>query len=317
MSSIKEFMEKASQAYYDGNPIISNEEYDSLEKAHGQLIAGAGDIPHFYRMYSLKKHYDKDGTPPLSISECVETPKLDGAAVALYYINGVLELALTRGDGIKGRDITEKMKLLVKRDLRIDEPMMQITGEVVARSDVENSRNFASGALNLKDIEEFKSRITEGEIKFVAYNVNPCLSKSYTDDMYLLDNLGIQTVLEQNINSFDHTNYPKDGRVFRLNSNLAYATAGFTDKFPRGAFAWKEEQEVFTTTLLDVVWETGRTGKITPTAILESVNINGANVARATLNNIEYIEALDLEIGCTVELIRSGEIIPKIVGRTY
>lgn len=312
MSSIKEFMEKASQAYYDGNPIISNEEYDSLEKAHGQIIAGAGDIPHFYRMYSLKKHYDKDGTPPLSLSECVETPKLDGAAVALYYLNGVLELALTRGDGIKGRDITEKMKLLVSTELSIDEPLVQITGEVVALESVENSRNFASGALNLKDINEFKQRMVEGHIKFVAYNVNPSLSKTYTEDMRILERLSIQTVPH-----FCHINYPKDGRVFRLNSNLAYATAGFTDKFPRGAFAWKEEQEVFTTTLLDVVWETGRTGKVTPTAILESVNINGANVARATLNNIEYIEALDLEIGCTVELIRSGEIIPKIVGRIY
>lgn len=306
-------MEQASKAYYDGTPIISNEEYDALERAHGQIIAGAGDIPHFYRMYSLKKHYDKDGTPPLKLADCVETPKLDGAAIALYYINGVLELALTRGDGIKGRDITEKMKLLVKSTLTLDVPgLVQITGEVVARSDVENSRNFASGALNLKDIEEFKSRITEGEIKFVAYNTNPCLSQDYMTDLTRLWDLGFKTV-----DNFDHSQYPKDGRVFRLNSNSAYTTAGFTDKFPRGAFAWKEEQEVFTTTLLDVVWETGRTGKVTPTAILESVNINGANVARATLNNIEYIEALDLEIGCTVELIRSGEIIPKIVGRIY
>lgn len=312
MSSIKEFMEQASKAYYDGNPIISNEEYDSLEKAHGQIIAGAGDIPHFYRMYSLKKHYDKDGTPPLNIKECIETPKLDGAAVALYYINGVLELALTRGDGIKGRDITEKVKLLVSNKIQTDEPLIQITGEVVALESVENSRNFASGALNLKDIEEFKSRIIEGKIKFVAYNINPCQGTTYELDLIWLTGNGFDSV-----NIFDHSQYPKDGRVFRLNSNLAYATAGFTDKFPRGAFAWKEEQEVFTTTLLDVVWETGRTGKVTPTAILESVNINGANVARATLNNIEYIEALDLEIGCTVELIRSGEIIPKIVGRTY
>ena len=90
---------------------------------------------------------------------------------------------------------------------------------------------------------------------------------------------------------------------------------GFTDKFPRGAYAHKEEQEFVTTKLLSVEWNTGKSGKVTPVAILEPVTIGEALISRATLNNIEYIEALNLEVGCTVKVIRAGEIIPSIIGR--
>lgn len=302
-------MEKASRAYYDGEPIISNEEYDALEQKFGMIIAGAGEIPHKYRMYSLKKHYDKDGQPPLDLSKCVETPKLDGAAVALTYVTGEFLYGLTRGDGKKGRDITEKLKYLVPATFMGN---YQVEGEVVASSSVENSRNYASGALNLKNIDEFLSRVSEGEMKFVAYGVKPSITGSYTEDMAILQAHGFNTAT-----SFNPTGYPTDGRVFRLDSNTEFESLGFTEKFPRGAFAWKDEQESVETTLLDVVWRTGKSGKVTPIAILEPVVIGEAEISRATLNNIAYIEALELEIGCTVKLIRSGEIIPKIVGRVF
>jgi DNA ligase (NAD+) len=88
---------------------------------------------------------------------------------------------------------------------------------------------------------------------------------------------------------------------------------GFTSHHPRGAFALKEQKEGVVTTLLDVVWQVGKSGVVSPVAILEPVVVGEARVSRATLHNIEYIRELDLEIGCQVEVIRSGEIIPRIV----
>jgi len=334
--SIKNYMKLASEAYYQGKPILSNEEYDSLESIHGQILGGSGDIPHAYRMYSLKKHYDKDGALPLNKAECVETPKLDGAAVDVFYVDGEFQHMLTRGDGVKGRDITNKAQHLNIPEVINLGDMVQITGEVVARKDVENSRNYASGALNLKDLSEYYQRVTDGEMVFVAYNIQVVqnrwgLGTHYTTDMTKLHDLGFN-VITIGSNPIYYTapdvcvltkstpwenKYPTDGIVYRINDNAKFNEQGFTDKFPRGAIAWKEEQEAVQTKLLAVEWDTGKSGKVTPVAILEPVMIGEAMVARATLNNIAYIEALDLELGCTVEVIRSGEIIPKIIGRLY
>jgi DNA ligase (NAD+) len=309
---IIEFMQRATEAYEAGSPIISDAEYDALERKYGQVLhSGAAEIPHYMRMYSLQKHYDKDGQPPLDLKSCVKSPKLDGAAVSLLYVEGELVLALTRGDGIKGRDITDKLQLLVPTKIST-KVTTQITGEVVAKASVENSRNAASGALNCKSLEEFSTKATMFGMIFVAYGKSPSDAASYCFDMEYLSAQGFKTCLNG-----DYSEFPTDGIVYRLDNNASFTSAGFTEKFPKGAFAWKEEQEAVTTTLLDVVWNTGNSGKVTPTAILEPVRIGDATISRATLNNIAYIEALDLELGCTVSLIRSGEIIPKIIGRVY
>lgn len=315
-------MKEAAEAYDAGKPFLSNEEYDALERIHGQLIGGTGDVPHVHRMYSLQKHYDKDGQAPLTSADgvLIKSPKLDGAAIDITYIDGEISHSLTRGDGIKGRDITDKAIALniptkLPNVYLVDNPITQITGEVVALADVENSRNYASGALGLKDLTEFEQRKTEGQMIFVAYNVQTAQNRwgvtpTYLEDMRALKALGFNVITEG-----DYSQYPTDGIVYRLNDNVKFNAKGFTDKFPKGAYAWKEEQESVVTTLLDVVWQTGKSGKVTPVAILEPVMIGEANVARATLNNISFIEALDLEIGCQVEVIRSGEIIPKIIGK--
>lgn len=315
--TVHNLMQRASQAYYNGEPIMTNDEYDALERLYGQLISGEGDIPHLFRMYSLQKHYDSDGAMPLPISQCFKSQKYDGAAVDVTYVDGKFVRALTRGDGIKGRDITDKIKHLVPDTIPFSTKPTQITGEVVARNDVENSRNYASGALNLKSMDEYLSRVTDGKMIFIAYNVQ-CntdrwgLTETYKDDLVELRLAGFNTVVEDL-----SCTYPTDGIVYRYNDNNAFNNAGFTDKHPRGAFAHKEEQEAVITTLLDVVWETGKSGVVAPTALLEPVMIGDAVIQRATLNNIAYIEALDLELGCQVQVIRAGEIIPKIIGRHY
>lgn len=302
-------MQEASKAYYEGNPIMSDAEYDALERIHGMLLVeDGGEITHEPRMYSLRKHYAKDGDTPLDLKKCVKTPKLDGAAIALYYYKGTLELAVTRGDGKKGRDVTPKLKLLVPTKLHT-EFSGQITGEVVAHKDMPNSRNYASGALNLKSMQEFEQRCREGLLTFVAYDTTAEFA-TYTAKLEWLEDSQFVTCNMPGLECF-----PTDGMVFRVDNEAEFKSLGYTDKFPRGAFAFKEEQVGVETTLLDVVWQTGKSGKVTPVAILEPVEIDGANISRATLNNIAYIEGLGLEIGCRVKVIRSGEIIPKIIGR--
>jgi NAD-dependent DNA ligase len=314
--SVQDQLKYWSELYYSGEPEITNEEYDAVERIHGQTIQGLGDIPHVYRMFSLKKHYDRDGNAPIS-DGLVETLKLDGAAVALTYVNGSLVRALTRGDGIYGTDITKNASLLPGVLLSIESNLAveQVTGEVVALSTVENSRNYASGALKQLNVDTFIQRKTDGDMRFIAYNTQNKtglwgVEDTYTKDLERLTSLGFQVVTPDLADK-----YPTDGTVFRVDNTRVFNNMGFTDKFPRGAYAHKEEQEFVTTKLIAVEWNTGKSGKVTPVALLEPVIIGEATVSRATLNNIEYIEALELEIGCTVKLIRAGEIIPRIVGK--
>lgn len=308
---MKNFLAYAAAKYEAGEPIITDAEFDRLVEIHGYEKVGAGvdptkAIPHHYRMYSLQKCFV--GEKPIELpGETVETPKLDGAAVSLLYVDGKLMLALTRGDGTAGLDITEKMRLIAPPECHGGD-IMQVTGEVVAKKDVPNARNYAAGALNLKSVDEFKTR----DLTFIAYDVRSenCFWKSYTDAMRWIAEDGFNVVTAGEWEEFPH-----DGRVFRVNSYYEYEKLGWTGKHPRGAFALKEIQEGVITTLTEVVWQVGRSGVVAPVAILEPVKVGDATVSRATLNNIAYIRELNLELGCNVEIIRSGEIIPKVIRR--
>lgn len=321
---MKKILEQASKAYYDGQPFITNEQYDTLERMYGQTISGNGDTPHAFRMYSLQKCYDLQEAP-IPLSNCVATPKLDGAAISVLYVQGTYTLALTRGDGYKGRDITDKIRQFVPEKIDTNHNLVQITGEVVCDHCMPNARNYVSGALNLKDLNEFKTKALEGGIEFVAYSIQTSehsigVTGNYELDMQYLYRHGFLPVTElktDKVLAYAHgtANFLTDGVVYRIGCNVNYYNAGFTSKFPKGAFAFKENAEQVETTLLDVVWQTGKSGKVSPVAILEPVMVGDAKVSRATLNNIEFIKALDLEIGCKVGIVRSGEIIPCVVSR--
>ena len=303
---MKEFLDSASSAYYEGNPTISDEEFDRLASVYNYNSVGyvvTDGIPHLYKMYSLQKFFSLVDAPDLS--GYISTPKLDGAAVSIVYVNGQLAIALTRGDGELGRDITDKMRLLVPNSIPL-QATVQITGEVVCPSSVPNSRNLAAGSLNLKDLEEFRTR----PLTFVAYGLQGSSIFTWSGTMKYLNAQGFQTV-----SSFDSSMYPTDGIVYRVDDNQKFESMGYTAHHPRGAFALKEQKEGVVTTLLDVIWQVGKSGAISPVAILEPVMIGSAMVGRATLHNIQYIRDLNLEIGCQVEVIRSGEIIPRVVRR--
>jgi DNA ligase (NAD+) len=294
---------------------MSDEQFDKLAEyaKYDEVGFSSRDnrIPHAFQMYSLQKIFSNemnDKQPFGSYKGSITvSPKLDGAAVSLIYVSGQLHKALTRGDGKRGLDITEHMKSLVPNSLgEFNGKLLQITGEVVAPKTIKNARNYAAGALNLKDTSEFQER----DLRFIAYGVQKSWNESWTKDMSYLELFGFDTVL-----SNDWTIYPDDGLVFRIDSYKDFDSLGHTSKHPRGAYALKMRNEGVITKLVDVRWNVGKSGVVAPVAILEPIDIDGATVSRATLHNMRYINDLNLEIGCLVEVIRSGEIIPRIVSR--
>lgn len=310
MNKVEEFLNIAARSYYAGSPIITDNQFDNLAESTGYNTVGAkqhGHIEaHYYPMYSLQKHYEDEGVNPLAnYTNKTSTPKLDGAAIDLLYINGVLVRVLTRGDGKEGTVVTDKFleTNLVPHSISLP-GIVQITGEIAAPSHVENARNYAAGALNLGSVDEFRTRA----VAFFAYSVTPTQTDTYRKDMKVLTIEGFETVYSLGITEV----YPTDGLVIRLNNNKEFEAMGFTSKFPRGAYALKVRGKAVETTLLDVEWQVGKSGKVTPVAILAPILIGDAVVSRATLNNGAFIAALGLYIGCTVGVVRSGEIIPQI-----
>ena len=312
-NKITAYLDEASIKYYMGEPIISDEAFDRLAESSGYARIGAKQheevCKHYFPMWSLQKYYEDEGKKPLEGHDCIPSLKLDGAAISILYLEGKLTQVLTRGDGVEGRDITERF--IARKDLvplQIDaKGIIQVTGEIVAPKHIENSRNYAAGALNLKDSSEFCLRA----ISFFAYGVYPFQYKTYREDMQFLESVGFNTVCSPELDLI----YETDGIVHRVNSNADFESLGFTAKFPRGAYAVKIRKEAVETELLGVEWNTGRSGKVTPTAILKPVYIGDKLVSRATLNNPKYIEMLDLRVGCTVALIMGGEVIPRLIHR--
>lgn len=316
MKNLETLLNQARFSYYNGKPIMSDEAYDRLEDqlgissqvGHDLIDSKSARYPHAFPMYSLQKSYSSLDNPNYGSEPVTVTPKLDGAAVSLQYIRGTLSIALTRGDGKQGLDITDNMRFLVPRHLLPFQgvPIIQITGEVVAPATIKNSRNYAAGALSLHDSDEFQKR----DLTFVAYGVQPYPTDNFIEDMEYLNASGFETIIDS-----DYPMFPQDGDVWRIISNKAFEKLGYTSHHPRGAFARKVKQEGIVTELIDVVWQVGKSGNVSPVAILDPIDIDGARVARATLHNIGIIEDLGLEIGCMVEVIRAGEIIPQVVRR--
>lgn len=321
-----DFLKEASMAYYMGEPILSDTQFEALAEIADYREVGytstKNRILHLHRMYSLQKVFENEHAeknPLLDYKgKVIWTPKLDGAAVSLTYFRGRLIRALTRGDGKEGIDITSNMSCLVPNEYVFSEvhsdpfrqsiPFTQITGEVVAPKHIKNARNYAAGALNLKDYDEFITR----EIEFIAYDIQPKNELLWTEEMANLKKSNFRTILDS-----EYHEYPTDGMVCRIDNQLDYKDRGHTSHHPRGAYALKRIQKGVETTLVDVVWQLGKSGVVSPVGILNPIEIDGAMISKATLHNMKYIENLQLEIGCRVEVIRSGEIIPRIVRRVW
>ena len=267
--------------------------------------------------------------------------KFDGLTLNLTYENGALTHAATRGNGIVGEEITEQVKTIKSVPLAIDfKGTMEVQGEgfmrtstlrkynETAKDPLKNERNGAAGALRNLDPKETAKRnlsacfysvgYIDGKelnsqiemVEFLKENKLPVSSFYEIHDN--LDTLKVSIEKVEEIRS--ELDFPIDGLVIKINDYKIRRALGFTDKFPRWAIAFKFEALETTTKLLDVVWDVGRTGKLTPSARLEPVLIAGATVRRATLNNFEDIKRKKVQIGSTVFIRRSNEVIPEILG---
>ena len=319
-NELKQLIQKHNQAYYDNSAsIITDLEYDQLydkleaiEKAQGwrdhdsptKHVGGvAGKVTHPYKLYSLRKVYDIEEVDDFMT---IKLPKIDGANLSLIYRRGKLKMALTRGNGEQGTDVTHLAAMLIGAPAKIEteEEEIVINGECVTENDVENYRNYVSGALGLDSPSEFALR----NIKFIAHdwlgvNIN------YNIRMNILKNMGFHTVLDEE--SWD---YPQDGIVYRTESYKQEQLLGWTSKYPKFAVALKErEAETATTTLLGVEWTIGRTGTVNPTGIIEPVILDDAKLSRVTLHNIGIIEEHNLGLGDQILIERAGGVIPKFL----
>ena len=317
---LKQLIQKHNQAYYDNSAsVITDSEYDQLydkleamEKAQGwrdhdsptsKVGGAAGKVTHPYKLYSLRKVYDLEEVDKFMT---IKLPKIDGANLSLIYKRGKLAMALTRGNGEQGTDVTHLVEFLkgapAKIETHYDE--IVINGECVTDNEVENYRNYVSGALGLDSSSEFAQR----NIKFIAHdwlgiNIN------YTARIKVLQYMGFYTVLDKE--SWD---YPQDGVVYRTDSWEQEQQLGWTSKYPKFAVALKErEAETAVTTLLGVEWTIGRTGTVNPTGIIEPVVLDDAKLSRVTLHNIGIIEEHNLGLGDQILIERAGGVIPKFL----
>jgi len=308
---LENLIKRAKTAYYSGNPIMSDEIFDYLvnmatEESIGYKSSYERRYKHMFPLFSLQKVVSGiDTAPDWGSDATVCTAKLDGAAISILYGGGEFQKSLTRGDGIEGLDITHNIRHLVPEIIDY-EGVLQISGEVVAPKTIPNSRNYAAGALSLKDSTEFKTR----DLYFIAHGVSPYPTENYVSDMRFVSNLGIQTAIDS-----DYTQFPHDGSVFRIADNNRFDHYGYTSHHPRGAFALKQQEKGVVTTLQSVSWQVGKSGAVSPVAHFDPIDIEGATVSKATLHNKSIIEALNLKIGCKIEVIRAGKIIPQVLRR--
>ena len=313
---LKELVAHHCHLYYDVNrPELSDTEFDQLydklvkvETSQGwhdsdsptvRVGGVAGKVRHPYKLYSLRKVYDEEEIEDKFI---VETPKMDGANLTIIYKNGKPSMALTRGNGEFGEDVSH----LLPGILGIPEYIagdVAVNGECVTDNDVDNFRNYVSGALGLLDLEEFRSR----NIRFIAHELLG-VTMNYTNKMKILSGSLFHTVFDEELCS----KYPQDGLVYRIDDWKECERLGYTSKYPRFAVALKEKESLTaTTTLQDVIWVVGRTGTVNPTGIVDPVELDGATVSRVTLHNIEFIESHDLGLGDLIQIERAGGVIPK------
>lgn len=273
--------------------------------------------------------------------EYVVEYKFDGLTVNLTYEEGFLKVAATRGNGKVGEEITEQIYRIPSIPLKIPSPYkMEVHGEGLmplsklkdynktAKEPLKNARNAAAGALRNLD----PNVVRERSLIAYFYNVGFIEGKTFATDMEMKEFLRAQGLpVHPSIKKVKTLDEVKeeiqrigevresldiliDGVVIKINDMKTREVLGFTNKFPRWAIAYKFEAEEVSTILEDVVWNVGRTGKVTPTAILQPVEIGGVTIGRATLNNYDDILRKQVAIGARVLIRRSNDVIPEILG---
>jgi DNA ligase (NAD+) len=385
ISELKIVLNAADNSYYvHDKPVLADAEYDSLfatlknlEAKHPHLVTSDSptqriasgltnnfqNVAHLVPMLSLENSYDandleawhkrcQEACPDEKIVYCVE-PKYDGAGISLLYEKNSLARAATRGDGIKGDDITINAKQI--RSIPLHASLanykinnLEVRGEVLITKvkfaqynqglieqglePLANPRNAASGSLRIKDAIEVGKRNLDAFLYHVSYiqfeNDEPTLH-SHSEILQMLEQTGFKsswpnakvcnsideviTYVQQSEATRDELPYEIDGMVIKVNSLTQQDKIGQTSHHPRWAMAYKFKARQATSKLLNVEYQVGRTGSVTPVAKIEPVYIGGVTVSSISLHNQEMIAQKDIRIGDTVLVERAGDVIPYIV----
>lgn len=364
--------------YVENQPVISDQDFDymmheleSLEKAHPEmydpnsptqrvgsdLMGGFQSVAHRYPMLSLANTYNqqevadwydsvKRGLEGEDFEVCCEM-KYDGLSISLTYEDGRLVRAVTRGDGVRGDDVTANVRTIRSIPLVLTgstyPASFEIRGEILMPWDVfnhlnaerekaeeplfANPRNAASGTLKSLSSALVASRQLDAYLYYIIGEELP--STGHYENLEKASQWGFKISkgmkkahsLDEIYEFIDYwdterKNLPvaTDGIVLKVNSLRQQRALGFTAKSPRWAIAYKFKAERERTRLINVTFQVGRTGAVTPVANMEPVQLAGTTVKRATLNNEDFIRSFDLHIGDYVYVEKGGEIIPKIVG---
>ena len=363
--------------YNQDNPEITDYEYDmmmqelkGLEQKHPEYITSDSPtqkvggsakreagvlVRHNVPMLSLQDVFSKEDVDAFvaDMQEQLVDPtfvveyKIDGLSMALRYVNGKLDVAVTRGDGVlQGEDVTVNAKVIkdVKNTLKEPIEYLEVRGEVYMTNEAfdkvneiqeikgkklfANPRNCAAGTLRQLDSSITKER----NLSMFVFNIQDAKGREFTshsEGYEYLKRQGIKIIEDYKIcktakevweaieaigENRDKLGYDIDGAVVKIDSFADRQKLGATAKVPRWAVAYKYPPEEKETKLLAIALSVGRTGRITPTAIFEPIRLCGTTVSRATLHNQDFIDDLDVRIGDTIVVYKSGEIIPKVKG---
>lgn len=361
--------------YVEARPVLSDRDYDALmaeleqlERAHPDLVTAdsptqrVSGVPigtfttaqHAIPMLSLANTYSAQEVVDFNqrIEKMLDVPdapsidyvcelKIDGVAMSLHYVDGVLDRAVTRGDGERGDVVTQNIRTIRAIPLSLAEPVtIEVRGEVYMRHDdfldlnrrmaeageepYANARNTTAGTLKQKNTLEVAQRT----LQFTAYWLEESPRRpTHMDNILRLRQLGFPTGQDVRVCSgvdevlhYIHTwdsqrhtlPFQIDGVVVKVNTLALQEELGSVARSPRWAIAYKYEAEKATTILQGITLQVGRTGVVTPVAELEPTLLAGSTISRATLHNEDYIRDLDLRLGDTVVIEKGGDVIPKV-----
>ncbi len=345
LRELKELEEKYPEYKDPASPTI---------RVIGNVAENFESVTHIVPMLSLNDafskeevfDFDKRVRDAVGDVEYVTEYKIDGLSVSLEYENGLFVRGSTRGDGITGEDVTENLKTINSIPLKLSSPVpfIEVRGEVFmskatfdklnakreenGQSLFANPRNAAAGSLRQLDSAIARER----NLDIFIFNIQRAEGLEFSthhEGLALLKELGFKTVQQNEVfknikdafrqveiigDERDTLPFDIDGAVIKVNDLALREELGTTAKCPRWAVAFKYPPETKKTRLLDIFIQVGRTGKITPNALLEPVRVAGSVISKTTLHNIDFIRERDIKIGDNVYVRKAGDIIPEIVG---
>ena len=343
LRELEELEEKYPEYSKEDSPTkrVGGEVIDTFKKVtHEKPMMSLSDVFSESEVIEFDNRIKKEGINPKYVCEL----KIDGLSVSLLYKDGVLVRAATRGDGVVGEDITHNVKTIKTVPLKLKEKIdIEVRGEIYMGKEtlkklneererngekkLQNTRNAAAGSIRQLDSSIAAKR---GLDTFIYHLPNPedYGIKTHIEALEFMKNLGFKVNPNNRlVNNIEEVlmfinekaelrkdlPYDIDGIVIKVNNLDDQKALGFTAKYPKWATAYKFPAEEVLTKLTDIIFTVGRTGQITPNAVLEPVIVQGSTISRATLHNEDYVLAKDLHIGDIVSIRKAGDVIPEVV----